>query len=170
MNCSEVIRERRSIRKYKENVTIPQEDFERMLEAAMMAPSACNTRPWQFFVVINREMIAKLREAHPFTKMLSTASAAIVVCGRPDLQEIQETIERMRDEVTNKIDWTKAWSKKYPILESYQKEVNITYYAEALCKLLIRLEKEYGYDELNSMLVLKDILATVWKKRSEKKS
>ena len=58
-----------------------------MLEAAMMAPSACNTRPWQFFVVINREMIAKLREAHPFTKMLSTASAAIVVCGRPDLQE-----------------------------------------------------------------------------------
>lgn len=42
--------------------------------------------------------------------------------------------------------------------------------AEALCKLLIRLEKEYGYDELNSMLVLKDILATVWKKRSEKKS
>ena len=54
-----------------------------------------------------------------------------------DLQEIQETIERMRDEVTNKIDWTKAWSKKYPILESYQKEVNITYYAEALCKLLI---------------------------------
>ena len=27
-----------------------------------------------------------------------------------------------------------------------------------------------GYDELNSMLVLKDILATVWKKRSEKKS
>ncbi|MFR7445481.1 MAG: nitroreductase family protein [Sellimonas intestinalis] len=86
MNCSEVIRERRSIRKYKENVTIPQEDFERMLEAAMMAPSACNTRPWQFFVVINREMIAKLREAHPFTKMLSTASAAIVVCGRPDLQ------------------------------------------------------------------------------------
>lgn len=87
-----------------------------------------------------------------------------------DLQEIQETIERMRDEVTNKIDWTKAWSKKYPILESYQKEVNITYFAEALCKLLIRLEKEYGYDELNSMLVLKDILATVWKKRSEKKS
>ena len=62
VNCSEVIRERRSIRKYKENVTIPQEDFERMLEAAMMAPSACNTRPWQFFVVINREMIAKLRE------------------------------------------------------------------------------------------------------------
>ena len=78
VNCSEVIRERRSIRKYKENVIIPQEDFERMLEAAMMAPSACNTRPWQFFVVINREMIAKLREAHPFTKMLSTASAAIV--------------------------------------------------------------------------------------------
>ena len=37
-------------------------------------------------------------------------------------------------------------------------------------KHYVSLEKEYGYDELNSMLVLKDILATVWKKRSEKKS
>lgn len=86
MNCSDVIRERRSIRKYKEQVTIPQEDFEKMLEAAMMAPSACNTRPWEYFVVTNRDTISKLQEAHPYTSMLTTASAAIVVCGRPDLQ------------------------------------------------------------------------------------
>ena len=72
--------------KYKEQVTIPQEDFEKMLEAAMMAPSACNTRPWEYFVVTNRDTISKLQEAHPYTSMLTTASAAIVVCGRPDLQ------------------------------------------------------------------------------------
>lgn len=89
-----------------------------------------------------------------------------------DLQEIQETIERMRDEVTNKIDWTKAWSKKYPILESYQKEVNITYYAEALCKLLIPAwKKEYGYDESQiPCWCLKIFWRQCWKKRSEKKS
>lgn len=85
-----------------------------------------------------------------------------------DLQEIQDTIDRISDEVTEKIDWTKAWSRKYPILATYQKEVDITYYAEELQKLLIRMEKEYGYDELNSMLVLKDIMATVWKNRSKK--
>ena len=49
VNCSEVIRERRSIRKYKETSPFPRKTFERMLEAAMMAPSACNTRPWQIF-------------------------------------------------------------------------------------------------------------------------
>ena len=87
MNCSDVIRERRSIRKYKADVTIPKKDFEKMLEAAMMAPSACNTRPWEFYVVTNREIITKLQKAHPYTSMLSSASAAIVVCGRPDLQE-----------------------------------------------------------------------------------
>lgn len=80
-----------------------------------------------------------------------------------ELQEIQDTIERISDKVSDKIDWTKVWSRKYPILAIYQQEVNIPYYAEELCKLLIRLEKEYGYHELDSMLVLKDILGKVWK-------
>ncbi len=82
-----------------------------------------------------------------------------------DVQEIQEIIEKTSEELTSKIDWTKAWSRKYPILAQYQSEVDISYYAEKLLRLLIDLEKKYGYNELNSMLVLKDILATVWKSR-----
>lgn len=115
------------------------------------------------------ETLPDIRQAKQLS-MLYGLSLDELISFDVEMQEIQDVIDRMSDEVTEKIDWTKAWSKKYPILASYQKEVNITYYAEALCKLLIRLEKEYGYDELNSMLVLKDILATVWKKRSEKKS
>lgn len=86
-----------------------------------------------------------------------------------DVQEIQEVIDRTSEEVSDKIDWTKAWSKKYPILAQYQKEVEITYYAKELQKLIVDLEKKYGYDELNAFLVLKDILATVWKNRKKKK-
>ena len=82
-----------------------------------------------------------------------------------DVQEIQEIIEKTSEELTSKIDWTKAWSRKYPILAQYQSEVDISYYAEKLLRLLIDLVKKYGYNELNSMLVLKDILATVWKSR-----
>lgn len=85
-----------------------------------------------------------------------------------DLNEIQETIDRISDEVTNKIDWNKAWSKKYPILASYQKDVDIPYYAAELQKLLIQMEKEYGYSELDTFLVLKDILAVVWKNKGKK--
>ena len=82
-----------------------------------------------------------------------------------DVKEIREAIERTSEAVSEKIDWTKAWSGKYPILARYQGEVNIACYAAELDKLLRDLEKEYGYNELDSFLVLKDILATVWKER-----
>ena len=87
MDCTQVIRERRSIRKYKAGAPVPEEDIKLMLEAAMMAPSAHNTRPWEFFVVENPELKAKLRGAHPYSKMLDTASLAIVACARPEDQK-----------------------------------------------------------------------------------
>ena len=89
--------------------------------------------------------------------------------GDRNLQEIQEAIDRTSDEAADKIDWTKAWSKKYPILLQYQEEVEVSYYAAELDKLLSDLEKKYGYDALNAMLVLKDILAAVWKSRKKKR-
>ena len=89
--------------------------------------------------------------------------------GDRNLQEIQEAIDRTSDETADKIDWTKASSKKYPILLQYQEEVEVSYYAAELDKLLSDLEKKYGYDALNAMLVLKDILAAVWKSRKKKR-
>ena len=87
MNTSEAIRARRSIRKYKKGTVIPKEHIHQMLEAAMMAPSACNTRPWEFVVVETEEIREQIMKSHPYTQMLKTASLAIVVCGRPDLQD-----------------------------------------------------------------------------------
>ncbi len=85
-----------------------------------------------------------------------------------DIKEIQEAIDRTSEEVSDKIDWTKAWSKKYPILARYQKEVDTSGYRAELDRLLRDLEKKYGYGELDSFLVLKDILASVWKGRKKK--
>ncbi len=82
-----------------------------------------------------------------------------------DVKEIQEFIDRTNDAVSEKIDWTKAWSQKYPILATYQNEVDIPVYAAELNRLLGDLEKKYGYNELDAFLVLKDILAYVWKSR-----
>lgn len=82
-----------------------------------------------------------------------------------DVKEIQEVIDRTSEEVSEKIDWTKAWSKKYPVLNQYQKEVDTGFYAEKLSELLMDLKRKYSYDELNAFLVLKDILAVVWKSR-----
>lgn len=86
MNITEGIRARRSVRKYKEGVKLPQEHMELMLEAAMMAPSAGNTRPWEFIVIENHDTMCKLTEINEYAQMLKTASAAVLICGRPDLQ------------------------------------------------------------------------------------
>ncbi len=80
-----------------------------------------------------------------------------------DVKEIEDIIEKTDEKLQNKIDWTAVWSKKYPILATYQKEVNTAPYAEELTRLLTDLEKRYGYTRPDSLLVLKDILAHVWK-------
>jgi len=74
----DAIKDRRSVRKFATQL-VPQTDLQIMLEAAMMAPSACNSRPWRFIVTTDREMLNKLAEGHAHAKMLQTATAAIVV-------------------------------------------------------------------------------------------
>jgi nitroreductase len=86
MNVSDAIRNRRSIRTYQEGFVIPDEEIHMILEAAMMAPSARNTRPWEFFVITEPSLKEKMIAAHPYACHLQTASIGIVVCGRPDLQ------------------------------------------------------------------------------------
>ena len=84
-----------------------------------------------------------------------------------DVQEIQEAIARTSDAVTDKIDWTSAWGKKYPVLLTYPEKVDPAPYAQALGQLLERLKGESGYNELDAFLVLKDILAKVWQARKK---
>ncbi len=86
-----------------------------------------------------------------------------------EIKEIQELIDRTDDAVSEKIDWTKAWSKKYPVLAAYQKEVDTQMYEAELSRLLSLLQKEYGYDTLDAFLVLKDILSCVWNRQKKQK-
>ena len=85
-----------------------------------------------------------------------------------DVQEIQEAIDKTSEAVSDQVDWTKAWGKKYPVLVTYQEKVDTIPYIKALESLLDDLQKKYGYNELDTFLVLKDIMASVWKKRSGK--
>lgn len=85
-----------------------------------------------------------------------------------DVQEIQEVINKTTEETVNKVDWTKVWAEKYPVLARYQEEVDVTGYEEQLQKLLFDMEKEYGYNALDAFLVLKDILGQLWNKQANK--
>ena len=87
MTASEAIRLRRSIRKFKAGAIVSDEQVRQLLEAAMMAPSACNCRPWEFIVIRDRETLDKIAKVHPYAKMLAAASLAIIVCALPDAQK-----------------------------------------------------------------------------------
>ena len=80
-----------------------------------------------------------------------------------DLKEIEHIIKNTDEKKETRVDWTNAWSKKYPVLATYQQVVNIDGYASVIRKMLEQLKMDYGYNDLDSMLVLKDILYHEWK-------
>ena len=82
-----------------------------------------------------------------------------------DVKEIERVIENTSEETQKKIDWTKAWSKKYPVLGVYRQTVDVEKYGRERQKLLGQLKIEYGYNDLDALLVLKDILGRVWNRK-----
>lgn len=74
-------------------------------------------------------------------------------------KDIEKTIANYDEAKEPKVDWTKAWAKKYPVLAEYQKIVDIPQYSSKIRDMLESLQKDYLYSDLDAMLVLKDILA-----------
>ena len=85
-------------------------------------------------------------------------------------EEIESIIKKTNTKTQDKINWTKVWSKKYPILETYQNKVNIKKYENDLNNILTELQTKYNYNRLDAMLVLKDILAHSWDKNNGDKN
>ena len=79
------IENRRSVRKYKTDQQVTREQLDQLIEAAMLAPSACNSRPWEFIAVTKREILDEIARIHPNAKMCATATAVIVVVALPQV-------------------------------------------------------------------------------------
>jgi len=76
----ELLRARRSIRKYT-NKTIEPEKIEILKEAVLRSPSSRNIDPWEFIFVTDRELLVKLSRSKPHgAKFLEGAALGIVVC------------------------------------------------------------------------------------------
>lgn len=80
METLEALLTRRSVRQF-EDKPVPDEMVRQILEAAMMAPSALNSQPWQFVVVNERERLDAIAELHPYVKMVLQVPVGILVCG-----------------------------------------------------------------------------------------
>jgi nitroreductase len=80
------IKDRRSIRKFTDT-PVTKEHMNILLEAAMLAPSARNARPWEFIVITNREILDNIGEQFTTMHMCKTATAAIVMVAVPELEK-----------------------------------------------------------------------------------
>lgn len=68
-----------SVRKYLDT-PVEVEKIEKILRAAMCAPSGGNQQPWKFLVVQRRDIIEKLGRSSPYAVCASGAPVVIVPC------------------------------------------------------------------------------------------
>ncbi|AFN74736.1 nitroreductase [Melioribacter roseus P3M-2] len=87
MNTIEAILTRRSIRRYK-NQPVEKEKIDKILKAAMYAPSSHNSQPWHFVVIDDRETMNKIAEAHPYAQMCREAPIGILICGDREIESL----------------------------------------------------------------------------------
>ena len=71
---------RRSIRKFEDR-PVEQEKIDKLLRAAMQAPSAANQQPWEFIVVENKDNLKTLSLTTPYSKPVADSAVTLVLLG-----------------------------------------------------------------------------------------
>lgn len=87
----EVIKKRRSIRKYQDK-EVEEEKLNEILKAAMFSPSAANRRPWEFIVVKDFQVKEKLSRATPYAGFAKDAPVVLAICAdeRKSIQWVED--------------------------------------------------------------------------------
>ncbi|MBQ7824046.1 MAG: nitroreductase family protein [Bacteroidaceae bacterium] len=82
-NFHELLKNRRSIRKYTEEL-LSSDDVKLILQAGLMSPSSKRTNGWEFVVVEDKEILKQLSQCKDFgAKLIAGASLAIIVLADP---------------------------------------------------------------------------------------
>ena len=83
-----LVQKRRSIRKYR-NTGVEEEKIDRLVEAALRAPSSRGKQSWEFVVVTDPAVLEKLSRARPHgSAFLKDAALGIVVCADPQKTDV----------------------------------------------------------------------------------
>ena len=84
----ELVDKRQSVRSYKSDI-VPAESIDTCIEAARLAPSACNAQPWKFIIIDNetlKQQIGETAASMGMNKFCLTAPCIIaVVLEKPNL-------------------------------------------------------------------------------------
>lgn len=79
MELKEGLLTRRSVRKYSDK-PISKADLKEIIRITQYAPSAHNTKPWEFLVIEDKEVLGKFRNLQRAAAFAANAQAVILVC------------------------------------------------------------------------------------------
>ncbi len=96
MDIFQVIRDRRSIRKYKDT-PVEREKIIQLLDAGRLAPSWKNMQCWRFLVLTEADrrtlLLAAFPDDNPGKKAIAMAPVVVVVCADPAESDVENGIE-----------------------------------------------------------------------------
>ena len=82
----QIVKSRRSIRRYQEDKAVPEEILNNILESVKWAPSWANSQCWEVIVIKDGAIKEKLKETimekNPATKAISAAPVLLALCGK----------------------------------------------------------------------------------------
>ena len=143
----------------RKNMNLSQEEVAEKLNITRQTVSK-----WE-----SNETVPNINQVKLLAKIYKISLEELLNYNKVD-EEIESIIKKTNTKTQDKINWTKVWSKKYPILETYQNKVNIKKYENDLNNILTELQTKYNYNRLDAMIVLKDILAHSWNKNNGEKN
>jgi nitroreductase len=147
-----IVKGRRSIRNYDENVKISREELSEIIAEASLAPSSVNVQPWRVVVVDTPEGKAKLKPLVRFNGLQNDTSAAMVMLfgdtqSEQNLEEIYSTaVEQGKMPADVKDRQLQAIMGMYATL-SYEQKTEVAKIDTSLFAMQFMLTaRAHGYD------------------------
>lgn len=88
----ELVKDRRSVRKYDSNTSISEAEIRELLTIATKAPSSANMQPWRFLVVTDQALKEKLVPIAFNQQQVAEASAVVIVMADMEMYKLAEDI------------------------------------------------------------------------------
>lgn len=104
MNTLKAIEDRRSVRRYKEDFVVPEEDFRAIMNHTLLSPTSFNIQNWRFIRVTDPEIRQKVEVAALNQIQVQEASEVLILCGDMDA---------WKQEPTKYLDFAPEESREY---------------------------------------------------------
>jgi nitroreductase len=84
MDTLAAIEARRAVKHYDPSFVMPEDDYDRLMDLALLSPTSFNIQNWRFVVVRDAEQKKRLRAAAWDQAQVTDACMTIVLCGDPN--------------------------------------------------------------------------------------